>query len=52
MKLQEFQAMSRQDVFKLVTSKVKLSPKITPLDKLSRMIYDSMVTECEPLRKG
>jgi len=52
MKLQDFQAMSRQDAFKLVQSKVKLSPKITPLDKLSRMIYDSLITACEPDRKG
>lgn len=53
MKLHEFQEFTRDEAFKLVNAEgIILSMKITPLDKLSRMLYDMMVTECEPLRKG
>jgi len=43
MKLTDFQALSKKEAFKLVESKIKLSPKITPLDRLSRIVYNKLI---------
>ena len=52
MKLTDFQNLSRKEAFELIESKIKLSDKITPLDRLSRIVYNKMVTESQSLKKG
>jgi len=44
MKLQDLQKLPRKEAFTLIEKTVELSPKITPLDKLSRMVY-TLLTE-------